>query len=41
MKSLMTGIDVGGPSVLAKGELIGSVSLIQGIAGKLKHADIP
>ena len=41
MKSLMTGTEVGGPSVLAKGELIGSVSLIQAVEGKLKRADIP
>ena len=42
MKSLMTGMEVGGPSVLAKGELIGSVSLIQAVEeGKLKRTDLP
>ena len=41
MKSLMTGIEVGGPSVLAKGELIGSVFLIQAVEGKIKRTDLP
>ena len=41
MKSLRTGIEVGGPSVLAtKGELSGSVSLIQAVEGMLKPTDL-
>ena len=38
---LMTGIEVGGSSVLAKEELVGSVSLIQAVEGMLKRTDLP
>ena len=41
MKSLMTGVEVGGLTALAKGEVIGSVSLIQAVEGKLKRTDLP